>query len=204
MSNINLTRWSGLSLLLAGIANILFWLLVIPIGTFAGAEAVQNSFWLPSQSMHTLAALLGLFGLVGLYTYQGDKNGWLGLTGFILAFFGTGFYLADAVIALVVYPIASASAPALVAANGALNMSPAYIVFAVTAMVGTIVFGIALLLQGKLPRVAISLLILGAILVNLPPAALPMFVLIAGGVVWGLGAAWLGIVLWLAKTDKAI
>jgi hypothetical protein len=37
MSNANLTRWSGLSLLLAGIANILFWLLVIPIGTFAGA-----------------------------------------------------------------------------------------------------------------------------------------------------------------------
>ena len=82
MSNANLTRWSGLSLLLAGIANALFWLLVIPIGTFAGAGAVQNSLWVPSQFLHTLAALLALFGLIGLYTWQGDKNGWLGLTGF--------------------------------------------------------------------------------------------------------------------------
>jgi multidrug transporter EmrE-like cation transporter len=203
MSNANLTRWSGLSLLLAGIANALFWLLVIPIGTFAGAGAVQNSLWLPSQFLHTLAALLALFGLIGLYTYQGDKNGWLGLTGLVLALFGTGFALADAVIALVVYPIAAASAPALVEATGALNMSPAYIVFSVISMVGTILFGIALLLQGRLPRLALSLLILGAILVNLPPGVVPMLVLIAGGVVWGLGAAWLGFALWSARTDKA-
>jgi len=164
---------------------------------------VQNSLWLPSQFLHTLAALLALFGLIGLYTRQGDKNGWLGLTGFVLALFGAGFALADAVIALVVYPIAAASAPDLVTATGALNMSPAYIVFAVVAMVGTILFGIALLLQGKLPRLATSLLILGAILVNLPPGVVPMFVLIAGGVIWGLGAAWLGITLWSTRTDKA-
>ena len=59
MSYSNLIRWSGMSLLIAGIANILFWLLVIPIGTFVGAAASLGPLWLPSQVLHTLAALQG-------------------------------------------------------------------------------------------------------------------------------------------------
>jgi hypothetical protein len=62
----SLMRWGGLSLLVAGIANALFWLLVVPIGTFAGAAASLSQLWVPSQLLHTLAATLALFGLVGL------------------------------------------------------------------------------------------------------------------------------------------
>jgi hypothetical protein len=203
MSYSNLIRWSGLSLLVAGVANAIFWLLVIPLGTFVGAAASLNPLWMPSQFLHTLAALLALFGLIGLYARQGDRNGRLGLIGFVLALFGTGFYLADAVIALIVFPIAAASAPALVAADGALNMSPAYIVFAVIFMVGYILFGLTLLRESALPRAATGLLIAGAILANLPPGLVPMFILIVGGVLWGLGAAWLGYTLWSEKNDKA-
>lgn len=203
MSYSNLIRWSGLSMLVAGIANAIFWLLVIPIGTFVGAAASLNPLWAPSQFLHTLAALFALFGLVGLYIRQGDRNGSLGLIGFLVALFGTGFYLADAVIALVVFPIAATSAPALIAADGALSMSPSYIVFAIIYMVGYILFGIALLRESTLPRAATLSLIGGAILANLPPGLVPMFVLIVGGVLWGIGAAWLGYALWLGKNDKA-
>jgi predicted MFS family arabinose efflux permease len=81
-------------------------------------------------------------------------------------------------------------------------MSPAYTVFGVTFMVGYILFGIALLRASALPRAATLLLIVGAILANLPPGLVPMLILIVGGVVWGIGAAWLGYVLWLGKDDK--
>lgn len=189
-------------MLAAGIANALFWLLVIPIGTFAGAAASLNPLWAPSQLLHTLAAMLALFGLVGLYVLQGNKNGRLGLIGLALALFGTGFYLADAVIALVVFPIAATSAPALIATDGALNMSPVYIVFSVTFMLGYIAFGIALLRASALSRVATLLLIVGAILANLPPSFAPMSILIIGGVIWGIGATALGYALWAGKTTK--
>ena len=167
-ANSSLIRWGGVSLLVAGIANALFWLPVIPIGTFAGAAASLSPLWVPSQLLHTLAATLALFGLVGLYARLGDQIRRLELTGFVLALFGTGFYLADAVLALVVFPIAATSAPSLIAADGALNMSPAYTAFGVTFVVGYILFGIALLRASALPRVATLLLIVGAILANLP------------------------------------
>ena len=191
MSNSSLIRWGGLSLLVAGIANVLFWLLVIPIGTFAGADAALNSLWVPSQLFHTLAALLALFGLVGLYARLGDQGGRLELTGFVLALFGTALYLADAVIALVVFPIAATNAPSLIATDCALNMSPAYVAFGANFMVGYILYGIALLRANVLPRAAILLLLVGAILPNLPPSLLPMSILIIGGVIWGIGATWL-------------
>jgi hypothetical protein len=198
----SLMRWGGLSLLVAGIANALFWLLVVPIGTFAGATASLSQLWVPSQLLHTLAATLALFGLVGLCARLGDQIGRLELTGFVLALFGTGFYLADAVLALVVFPIVATSAPALMAADGALNMSPVYTVFAVAFMVGYILFGIALLRASAMPRAATLLLMIGAILANLPPSLVPMLILIVGGVVWGIGVAWLGYVLWLGKDDR--
>ena len=199
MSNSSLIRWGGLSLLVAGMANAIFWLLVIQIGTFAGAAASLDPLWVPSQLLHTLAATLALLGLVGLYLCLGDQNWWLELTGFALALFGTGFYLADAILALVVFPIAATNAPSLIAADGALNMSPAYTVFAVTFMIGYILFGIVLLRVSALPRAASLLLIVGAILANLPPGLVPMMILIAGGVLWGIGAAWLGYALWSGK-----
>ena len=202
MSTSNFIRSSGISLLIAGIANAIFWLLVIPIGTFGGAEASLNSLWLPSQFLHVLAAMFALFGLVGLYNLAGNKAGWLGLAGFILALFGTGFYLADAILALVFFPIIAINAPGLIATDGAFNTSPAFIVFAVTFMVGYILFGIALLRSKTLPRAAVLLLILGAILFNLPPGLVPMGVLIFGGVTWGIGAAWLGYALWSGKYNK--
>ena len=143
-----------------------------------------------------------MFGLVGLYARLEDRNGGLALIGFVLALFGTGFYLADAVIALVVFPMAATEAPSLITAAGALNTSPIYIVFAVTFMAGYILFGIALLSSGVFPRAATLLLIAGAILGNLPPGLVPMFILIVGGVVWGIGAIWLGYALWSGKDIK--
>jgi hypothetical protein len=201
MKSTSLTCWSGLSLLVAGIANAAFWLMVIPIGTFAGAQASLHVLWLPSQVLHVLAGLLALFGLVGLYTRYAEKIGWPGLISFAISLFGTGFYLADGVIALMVFPIAARQAPGMVAADGALNLSPIYIVFAVVFMVGYILLGSGFLLRKLYPRLAVALFILGAILMNLPPV-LPMIILITGGVLWGAGVAWLGIVLWSEKLGK--
>jgi hypothetical protein len=201
MTGTSLTRWSGLSLLAAGIANAAFWVMVIPIGTFAGAQASLHVLWLPSQLLHVVAGMLALFGLVGLYARYAEEVGWPGLASFALSLFGTGFYLADVVIALMVFPIAARLAPVMLAADGVLNLSPIYIVFAVVFMVGYILLGLVFLLRNIYPRPAVALFVLGAILMNLPPV-LPMTVLVAGGVLWGAGVAWLGIVLWSEKPGQ--
>jgi hypothetical protein len=60
MSDSSLIRRGGASLLTAGIANAIFWPLVIQIRTFAGATASLKPLWVPSQLLHTLAAMLGL------------------------------------------------------------------------------------------------------------------------------------------------
>jgi hypothetical protein len=190
--NSNLVRVGGWSLMAAGAANAVFWLMVIPIGTFAGAEAALHPLWNPAQWIHIFAALFTLLGLVGLVVRQGEKIGKLGLAGFALSLFGAGFYLADGILALVIFPIVAVAAPALIAVDGSISLSPAFIVFAVTSMMGAILLGLALL-RGKIkPRWAVLFWIVGGILSNLPPFPFLMPALIAGGVMWGIGTIGLG------------
>src|SRR5690349_13829939 len=137
MIDTKLVRWGGWSLVVAGIAQAMFWLLVIPIGGFVGEGAALSPLWVPSQIVHMLAAIFGLFGVIGLYAAHRD-TGALGFAGFGLTLLGDAFYLADAVIALIIFPILAANAPALLAADGPVNTSPIFIVFAATFMTGFI------------------------------------------------------------------
>jgi hypothetical protein len=59
-------------------------------------------------------------------------------------------------------------------------------------MVGIVLLGIATLRANVLPRVAAILFLLGGILFNLPPMPALHLILVTGGVLWGVGAAWLG------------
>jgi hypothetical protein len=190
-----LYRLSGLSLRIAGLCTALFWLLALPIGSFVGADATRHPLWIPSQLMHVAGALFALFGLVGLYAAQRRRAGQLGLVGFALAVLGTILFLGDGLIALIIFPAVADRAPELLAADGALNRGwvlVAFIVIAATTMIGYVTFGVASLRAGLFPRGAVILWIVGAVLFNLPPGPVPMIVLAIGGVLWGVGAIWLG------------
>lgn len=202
MKPTTLYHLGGYSLMGGALCMAGFWILAGVLGSFAGAAVTHSPLWLPSQTLHVLAALLTLFGLFGLVTVQREKLGALGLVGFALAVIGTVLFFADGLIALVVFPALADSAPTLLDVTGAMNTGGvliAFIVIAATAMIGYVVFGVALWRAGVSPRGATLLFLLGGILFNLPPGPVPMVVLTVGGVVWAAGTLWLAVDLLKVK-----
>ena len=98
-------------------------------------------------------------------------------------------------IGIVVFPVLAEFAPDLTDASGPMftgRVLGYYIMFAATNMIGIVLLGLATIRGGLFPKVAAILFILGGILFNLPPIPALHLLLVAGGVIWGTGAVWLG------------
>lgn len=188
-------RWTGFALIGAGISTAAFWLLALPFESFAGPDVPLHPLFVPGQVFHILGAILVVFGYFGIYMKQKNQAGTLGALGFVVASVGMMFFLADAMIGIIMFPTIAQHAPELTSATGPLfsgRVLGFYIMFAATNMVGIILLGIATLRANVLPKIAIGLFLVGGILFNLPPMPALHFVLVAGGVLWGVGAVWLG------------
>ena len=85
-----LIRASGLSAIVGGLGFVLFPLLH-PNHDAAG---YTSWIWVPAHMAPNVGAILVLFGLVGLLVRQLERAGWLGLVGFVVAFFGVAAALA--------------------------------------------------------------------------------------------------------------
>jgi hypothetical protein len=202
MLNKDFYSWTGIALIGAGIATAAFWLLALPFESFAGPEVPLHSLFVPGQVFHLLGAILAVFGYFGLYLKQKDQAGTLGTIGFWTASIGMMFFLADAMIGLVIFPTIAEHAPELTDPTGPLftgRVLGFYIMFAVTNMVGIILFGIATLRAKVFPKIAALLFLLGGIMFNLPPMPALHYILVAGGILWGGGAVWLGNALHAGK-----
>jgi hypothetical protein len=198
MNEKQLIKWLGLDLMAAGIATALFWLLALPFETFAGPEVPQHALFAPGQWLHMIGAVLAVFGYTGLYLRLRDGSGWLGLVAYAIAVLGAMFFFADGAIALIVFPVLAEHAPALTEATGPMftgSVLGFYITFAATNMIGIILLGWVALRSGHFPRLPALLFILGGILFNLPPNPALHLLLVAGGVIYGVGAVGLGRVL---------
>ena len=203
-----LIRWSGLAGMLGGAAMALF-VIVHPWGRFVGAEVARTTAWRIAHSLHFVGATLALLGLVGLYARQSRQAGRLGLVGFVVAFIGTAMFVGTGMITAFVWPMLAQHAPAVVEHDGAMFTLPALIALALTAAgvsVGYVLFGIATLRAGILPRTGTLLLVVGAVLGMAPPQPLgpmPWAGLVLGGVMFGGGSAWLGYALWSEPSARA-
>jgi hypothetical protein len=133
------------------------------------------------------------------------KTGAWGLIGTACALVGQACFFADGVIAYDVFPPIARALPATVDLDGFMFTGPkdsAYTAFAILFMIGYIVLGLSLLYFRALPaapapflaEASAGALIVGGILVNLPPTA-GFGGLCAGGIIWGAGASVLGA-LW--------
>lgn len=205
MTTINLTRWSGIALLLAG---ILFALGIAfhPGGTSTPTpEAILNSPYALEQTLAVAGVLLSLFGLIGLYSHQKEQSGWLGFIGFCIAFTGSALFEAGVYFAAYVTPTLAAKAPELIDPNGPILTPPAGLIFVVPIIltgVGYILLGIATLRAHILPRWGAILLMIGSLTFLAPPQPLgptPWIVVIVLTIIWGVGMAWLGYALWSQK-----
>ncbi len=199
-------RWSGLANVVGGVLLALFFVLHPGGGDPPTAQAVVGSPYALEHTLGVAAMALMLLGLPALIARGAPRYGPIAWTGFALAFIGT--YLLGGVMFFDAYitPAIAANAPSLMDASGALNTPPTVLAFAVAGGlwgVGYLVLGIVALRAAILPRWASGLMIVGAIVVNLPPQPIgfaPLLAIAVGAVLFGLALSGWGYAIWSGAT----
>ena len=206
----NLIRWTGVSAMVAGI----IFAGIQPIHPLDVLASVTTAHWAVIQSLKTAMCLFGLLGLTGLYARQVNEAGWLGLAGYLLFSLFFVHTLPVAYTEAFILPVLATEAPTFVQGflgifNGHpvqtdLGALPLLYNLAGSAgyMLGGLLFGIATLRAGVLPRRAAGLLAVGAVaavVLSMLPHPLDRTV----AVPTGLALAWLGYALWSERREHA-
>jgi hypothetical protein len=204
----NLIRWSGLAAIVAGV----IFAGIQPIHPLETVAAVTTSAWAIITSVKTGMCLLFLLGITGLYARQANKAGWLGLAGFLLLSLSWALQTAFVFVEAFVLPLLATTAPQFVdivlatIARGQpspidLGALPGlYAVVSVAYMLGGLVFGIATLRAGVLPRWAAGLLAVAATLTPLA-ALLPHQIQRLAAIPVALALAMLGYALFSERRE---
>ena len=205
----NTMRLAGLSALVAGLCFIivgLFHPLNIP-------ASVTTATWTNVHLVAIAMSIFGLFGMAGLYARQAEKSGWVGLVGFLLFSVWLALMIGFFFIETFILPSLTTTSPAFVegflgmfsGAADAIDLGILPMLWPLTGpllIVGSLLFGIATLRAGILPRWAGGLLAVGAVLIPfaalLPPAYEPTVMIPVG-----LALAWLGYALFAERQAKA-
>lgn len=198
----NLIRWSGLAAIAAG----LIFAGIQPIHPADELASVTTRFWVVIISLKLAMCLFFLIGITGIYARQAEKAGWLGFAGFALLIVSfwlqTGFVFVE----LFVLPVVATSLPgfvdsALGIANGQPGIMdigafvPTYGVVGICYLLGGLLFGIATVRAGVLPRWPAILLAFAAIITPMA-ALLPHALQRYAAVPMGVALVWLGYSLW--------
>ncbi len=204
-----LIRWAGLSAMVAGIIFVV----IQPIHPLDVLSSVTTTQWAIIQSLKTAMCLFGLLGLAGLYARQVKEAGWLGLAGYLLFSLFFAHTIAFAFTEAFILPQLATAAPTFVESflgifngnPGEMNLGALPAVYKLSGVVyilGGLLFGIATLRAGILPRWAAGLLAVGA---ALSPVAslLPHEYKALVAVPVGLALAWLGYALWSERREQA-
>ncbi|HEX8230292.1 MAG TPA: hypothetical protein VF826_13390 [Chloroflexia bacterium] len=204
-----LIRWTGLSTIVAG----LIFAGIQPIHPADVVGSVNTSAWAIITGLKTAMCLLLLLGIVGLYARQVNKAGWLGLVGFLLFSLSwalqTAFVFAEAYI----MPPLAVAAPTFVDGylgisyghTGGIDFGALPIIYGLIVgggyMLGGLIFGIATLRAGVLPRWAAGLLAATAALTPLA-ALFPHSIQRLAAMPMGLALACLGYALWTERRGQ--
>jgi hypothetical protein len=209
MSTENLSRWSGIACILAGV--------LIALATLVHPSRETPEIILEQELRLVAAHWFGTFfcgflllGLPGLYAAQSERAGRLGLVSFLMLFFGTLFLAVSNNYGFIA-PVLAAQAPAMLdAINAYLPVAALNGLWIVGFFLGFIFFGIATLRARVLPRQTGILMAIGSPLqlVGGVPSQLvfeALFItVILGALALGLGLAWAGYSLWLPKENLVL
>jgi hypothetical protein len=211
MNTRSLIRWAGVSAMAAGI----IFAGIQPLHPLDVLASVTTTHWAIIQSLKAAVCLFGMLGLTGLYARQANEAGWLGMAGYLLFSFFFAHTLPLAYTEAFVLPLLATEAPTFVEGFlgifnghpvetnlGALPMLYGLAGFA-GYVLGGLLFGIATLRAGVLPRWPALLLAVAAVLPPLVSWLLPhpldrMMVL-----PMGLALAWLGYALWSERRTQS-
>jgi hypothetical protein len=196
MSSSKLIQWSGLAALVGG--ALLVVLSILEFVLFSGqaqSEAVTSSAWIIVEISYVVTTVLLILGLMGLYARQAEQAGSLGLIAFLVALTGTVMLSGLDWSAAFFGPWAAEVAPPeLLTAEPSGSLLVGLLLTLVLFALGWLLFGLASLQAGVLPRGAAALLMVGALL-----AFIMLFLEIPFEVaVLGVALAWMGYDLWSA------
>jgi hypothetical protein len=182
-------RLGGMAYLLAALS------LILQQGYELIADGATSGAWTALHVIGYLGLSLGLIGFVALFLHAKDKIGSLGKWGFVLGFLGNSLNGGAAFLNAFIKPIA----PQLTTASSPLFMGPAGLVILLAALlvtVGFILFAISFW-RADIWRWAALLVILGSWFGLAAVFSTPLFDI--GGIIFGLGNAWLGFGLWSSE-----
>ncbi len=210
MNTKNLIRWTGAAAMAAGIIFVG----IQPFHPLDVLASVTTTQWAIIQSLKTVMCIFGLLGLTGLYARQANRTGSLGLAGYLLFSLFFAHTLPFAFTEAFILPLLATEAPTFVEGflgifNGHpvetnLGALPVLYTLAGSAgyVLGGLLFGIATLRAGILPRWAAGLLAVGAV-APFVLAMLPHPLDRTFAVPTGLALAWLGYALWSERQAPA-
>jgi hypothetical protein len=175
----------------------------------AGLAAYHNPNWVPAHLLGWVSVMLMQLGLVGLYGRQVEEMAWLGLVGFVLAFIGTAFAGAIQFLESTVLPLVAAQASTIFVQA---RTPPPYAVplLALGFGLGYVLFGIATMRAGVLPRWSGLLLSIGVFLFIFAEVirealhlsgVVPYVIGTSGQGVMALSLVWMGYALWREKRE---
>ena len=204
MSRDQMIRWSGLSLILAGVC-IALGTIIHPSKETPQIILAEKSRLIIGHWFLTFYAAFLMLGLLGVYASQSRQLGRLGLAGFVLLFFGTLFYAVSSDYGFNAPVLARLAPQTLDAINAYPSVAVMDGLFVVFLLAGFIVFGIAISRSHAFPFWCGILIATGwsLFMISAPLALLvfePLwFFAVLGTVILGLGLGWVGYVLLSSK-----
>jgi hypothetical protein len=204
-----LYSWCGLALIAAAVLMVVATLLH-PSRETATTIIASEPRLVAAHVAYTVAWLLVLLGLPGLYAAQRGQMGPLGLVGFLTAFSGTYLIAVTGNFGFLA-PVLAKHSPAVL--DSISQYSPVVIINGLAAilfMIGYVLFGIAMIRTVTLPRWCGVLVAVGApahllgfgIAQLVTTAAWPIAIL--GSVCLGVGLGWAGYRLWQTPTARDV
>ncbi len=196
MSISGLVRLGGLSAVVGGILLVISDLWGLLMESFGGeqpfSEAATTTSFALTSLLSLLAAVLILFGLMGLHLRQSEVEGVLGLLGFLLAFLGTALVVGVTWTLFFVAPSVAVEAPEFLDAEQVAGpVDTGFMISFIVLAVGWALFGVGALVSRAYPRWVAVVLIVAALIQFLPfpgtglvfgvAVALVGFVSLAGG-----------------------
>ena len=209
MSTKNLSRWSGIACIVAGMLMVVA-TLVHPSRETPDVILEQELRLVAAHWLSTFSYGFLLLGLPGLYGAQAERAGRLGLVSFLMVFFGTLFFAVSNNYGFIA-PVLAAGAPAML---DAINAYPPIVtlngLLIVGFFLGFILFGLATLRAGVLPSKTGILMAIGSPLImvgfSLGLLVFEAFWIIGilGSLALNLGLAWAGYSLWLQRENVVL
>ena len=187
----NLIRWMGAFALFGGVS------LVLQQGYELTVPDKTSGAWVAVHTLGYFGLAFGLLGLVGVYARQMEKVGRLGLTGFLLGFIGNGLTAGAAFMNTYIVPVLTTENPELLESSGPFFTGPLGLVLLLASLlvtIGYILLGVATARARVLPAMGAWLVVISSWF-GIAPIFSPVAFAV-GGIVFGLGNAWLGWAIW--------